>query len=93
MSESKGRKKNMKLKLLQKCIVDADGVFNLLGVKFKINGIKEYKVYNSYKDNPEDYTNLAEMCEVKVYIDLVDNRLHFFNENDEEMCDWLRGVE
>lgn len=74
----------MKLRHLDTCIVDADNIFKLCGVKYKIdNRVKEYKVYNSYK-NSEDFTNTAEMCEVKVLLDS-ENKLHFLDEYDKEI--------
>lgn len=74
----------MNLKELAICVVDADNIFSVMGIKYKIDlRIKEYRVYNSYQ-NSEDFTNTSEMCTVKVMID-ADNKFHFFDENDKEI--------
>lgn len=74
----------MKLKELAICVVDADNVFSVMGIKYKINlRVKEYRVYNSYQ-NSKDFTNTAEMCTVKVMVD-EDNKLHFLDENGKEI--------
>ena len=79
----------MRLKEIMICVVDADNVFEILGIKYKIDlRIKEYKVYNSYQ-NSEDFTNTTEMCTVKVMID-DDNKFHFLDENDKEIGKVLR---
>lgn len=74
----------MKLRELGICVVDADNVFSVMGLKYKISRrVKEYRVYNSYA-NSEDFTNTSEMCTVKVMVD-ENNKFHFFDENDKEI--------
>lgn len=66
------------------CIVDADNVFEILGLRYKIDSrVKEYKVFNSYK-NSRDFTNTAEMCKVNVMLDK-ENKIHFFDEKNNEI--------
>lgn len=68
------------LKFLEECIVDADNIFTVRGIHFKISpSVEEYRVFNSYK-NTEDFTNESEMSIVKVFIDKENFNLVFLNE-------------
>lgn len=70
------------LKFLEECIVDADNIFTVRGIHFKISPlVEEYRVFNSYK-NTEDFTNESEMSIVKVFINRDNLSLVFLNEND-----------
>lgn len=75
-----------KLKFLNKSVVDADNIFNVFGLKYYISkSVKEYRVYNSYKENQDNFTNESQMSIVNVYIDMETNKLHFFNEHNKEI--------
>ena len=70
------------LKFLEECIVDADNIFTVRDIHFKISPlVEEYRVFNSYK-NTEDFTNESEMSTVKVFIDRDNLNFVFLNENN-----------
>lgn len=71
------------LKFLEECIVDADNIFTVRGIHFKISPlVEEYRVFNSYK-NTEDFTNESEMSIVKVFINRDNLNLIFLNEKNQ----------
>jgi hypothetical protein len=71
------------LKFLEECIVDADNIFTVRGIHFKISPlVEEYRVFNSYK-NTEDFTNESEMSIVKVFINRDNLNLVFLNEKNQ----------
>ena len=70
------------LKFLEECVVNADNIFTVRDIHFKISPlVEEYRVFNSYK-NTKDYTNESEMSIVKVFIDRYNLNFVFLNEND-----------
>ncbi len=71
------------LKFLEECVVDADNIFTVRGIHFKISPlVEEYRVFNSYK-NTEDFTNESEMSIVKVFINRDNLNLVFLNEKNQ----------
>ena len=73
------------LSVLQKCLVDTDNVFVWGLTKFRVPySNKDYKVYNTARQNKEDYTNTAKMIHVYVCVNR-DNALEFLNENFENI--------
>lgn len=71
---------NEDLTVVQKCLVDTDNIFTFGNVKMKIDDDDtDYKVYSTYKKNPDDYTNLASMIYVYVCVSQ-QGRLVFLNE-------------
>lgn len=72
---------NDELTIIQKCVVDADNIFVLGRLKFKIDDSNnDYKVYNSYKTNPSDYTNASCMTHVYACINTHTTQIVFLNE-------------
>ncbi len=70
------------LKFLEECVVDADNIFTVRGIHFKISPlVEEYRVFNSYK-NTEYFTNESEMSIVKVFINRDNLNLVFLNEKN-----------
>lgn len=72
---------NDELTIIQKCVVDADNIFVLGRLKFKIDdNNNDYKVYNSYKTNPIDYTNASCMTHVYACVNTHTTQIVFLNE-------------
>lgn len=68
------------------CVVDADNIFKIWGLEYEISpSVKEYRVFNSYKENNENFTNESPMSIVHVFIERESNRLRFFNEHEKEI--------
>ena len=75
-----------RLKFIKQSVVDADNKFEFDGIEFKISDtVKEYRVYNSYKENKNNFTNESQMSVVKIYMDIENHKILFLNEHNREI--------